>query len=116
MAKRSRSGQNYAVPTVIWLPEALTDIQRLHAFLQSKSPEAAAKAAAIIMEGAIQLRTLSRIGRPMPDETGRRELFMAFGAGAYVIRYIQQDASTVVVIRVWHSREDRGYINQELLQ
>lgn len=44
----------------------------------------------------------------MPDETGRRELFIAFGAGAYVIRYIQQDDSTVVVIRIWHSREDRG--------
>ena len=93
------------MPTVIWLPETLTDIERLHAFLQSKSPEAAAKAAAIILRGTIQLRTLPHVGRPMPDETGRRELFIAFGAGAYVIRYIQQDDSTVVVIRIWHSRE-----------
>ena len=95
------------MPTVVWIPEALTDIARLHEFLQSKSPEAAAKAASIILEGAVQLRTLPHIGRPMPDETGRRELFVAFGAGAYVIRYIQQADSTVVVIRVWHSCENR---------
>jgi len=42
----------------------------------------------------------------MPDETGRRELFMAFGAGAYVLRYMPEKTG-VVVIRVWHSREER---------
>ena len=95
------------MPTVTWLPEALADIERLLGFLQTKSPEAAAKAAAIILEGAIQLRTLPRIGRPMLDETGRRELFMAFAAGAYVIRYLQLDEDIVLIIRVWHSREAR---------
>ena len=93
--------------TVKWLPEALTDIERLHTFLLTKSPEAGVKAAEIILQGAIQLRTMPRIGKPMPDETGRRELFMAFGAGEYVIRYLQLDENTVLVLRVWHSRETR---------
>ena len=95
------------MPAVKWLPEALIDIERLHAFLNDKSPEAAARVANTILKGAEMLKTTPHIGRPMPDETERRELFMPFGAGAYVLRYIQQDIDTVIVIRVWHSREYR---------
>jgi len=42
----------------------------------------------------------------MEDDTGRRELFIPFGASAYVLRYRIHD-DTLVVIRVWHSREER---------
>jgi plasmid stabilization system protein ParE len=93
--------------TVKWLPEALNDIERLFTFLNDKSTEAAARAAATILEGVKLLKTTPRIGHPMPDETSRRELFLPFGAGAYVLRYMHQKDGTVVVIRVWHSREDR---------
>jgi hypothetical protein len=34
-------------------------------------------------------------------------LFVAFGAGAYVLRYRIDQAGSPVVIRVWHSRESR---------
>lgn len=43
----------------------------------------------------------------MDDDTGRREIFAAFGAGAYVLRYRINAHGEVVVIRVWHSRELR---------
>lgn len=95
------------MPTVKWLPEALTDINRLYSFLKDKDADAAANAARCILEGATLLKSSPRIGRPMPDETGRRELFVAFGAGAYVLRYMLEDKNTPVVIRVWHSRENR---------
>jgi plasmid stabilization system protein ParE len=91
-----------------WLPEALTDIERLHAFLYDKDEKAAARAAATILKGAKLLKASPRLGRPMPDETGRRELFVPFGAGAFVLRYRLQDDKTIVVIRVWHSRESRA--------
>ncbi len=42
----------------------------------------------------------------MNDGTGRRELFIPFGPGAYVLRYIF-DQDIVVIIRAWHSRENR---------
>jgi plasmid stabilization system protein ParE len=42
----------------------------------------------------------------MDDETERREISVPFGAGAYVLRYRLHD-ETIVVIRVWHSREAR---------
>lgn len=100
--------------SVKWLPEALADVERLYSFLNDKNPEAAARAASAILQGARLLKTTPRIGRPMPDETGRRELFVAFGAGAYVLRYRHNGTHDAVVIRVWHSREDRDNAGQAL--
>lgn len=92
--------------TVKWLPEALVDIERLHSFLFDKNPKAAAEAAAIILRSATLLESSPRIGRPMSDETDRRELFAAYGAGAYVIRY-KLVGTSPVIFRVWHSKEYR---------
>jgi plasmid stabilization system protein ParE len=91
---------------VVWLHQAQDDIQRLCDFLLDKNPIAAERTVRAIQLGAKKLVDFPDIGRPMGDETERRELFLPFGAGAYVLRYrVQND--TVVVIRVWHSREDR---------
>ncbi|HUY68176.1 MAG TPA: type II toxin-antitoxin system RelE/ParE family toxin [Alphaproteobacteria bacterium] len=96
------------MPAIAWLPEALDDLERLHEFLEDKNPKAAARAITAIREGAAQLRKFPRLGRPMPDNTGRRELFIAFGGGAYVLRYMLENKNAAVIIRVWHSREDRA--------
>ena len=95
------------MPQIKWLPEALADVERLHAFLHEKSPVAAARAARAILDGAAFLKSIPDIGRPMDDDTGRRELVVSFGAGAYVLRYMRDENDTVVVIRVWHSKEKR---------
>jgi plasmid stabilization system protein ParE len=95
------------MPEVKWLPEALDDLERLFAFLREKNPDAAARAAQAILDGANLLVTSPRLGRPMPDKTGRRELFVPFASGAYVLRYIVEREDTAVIIRVWHSRELR---------
>jgi len=95
------------MPQVKWLPDALGDVQRLHAFLKEKDTEAASKAVDRILEGARLLRSSPRIGRPMADGAGKREVFVAFGSGAYVLRYMLEGNDTVVIIRVWHSRESR---------
>lgn len=89
-----------------WLPEARDDIQRLFTFLLGKNAEAAKRAIRTIQLGADRLIEFPRVGRPMNDDSGRRELFVPFGAGAYVLRYRIHDAR-IIVIRVWHSREDR---------
>lgn len=108
MAEQPFAKQGYAVASVKWLPDALKDIERLYGLLNDKNPEAAARAADTILQGAKLLKTAPRLGRPMPDETGRRELFLPFGAGAYMLRYMTEGENTVV-IRVWHSREDDLY-------
>ena len=95
------------MPSVKWLPEAIADVQRLHYFLKAKHPDAAARAARAILGGASLLENAPDLGRPMDDDTGRRELFVSFGAGAYVLRYMHDKDRTAVIIRVWHSREQR---------
>lgn len=92
--------------TVRWLAPALDDIRRLYEFLLQRDRRAAGRAARAIRAGATRLGDAPEIGRPLADGTGRRELQIPFGAGAYVLRYRIQD-ETVVVIRVWHSREAR---------
>lgn len=90
-----------------WLPEALGDIERLYTFLHDKDFDAAKRMAANLLKGTELLQSSPRTGRPMPDETGRRELFVAFGAGAYVLRYINT-GKVIIIIRVWHSKENRS--------
>jgi plasmid stabilization system protein ParE len=92
---------------VTWLPEAIADIQRLHAFLKDKNPHAAMRAALVINAGAEILKGVLHAGKPMDDDSGRRELFLSFGASAYVLRYKIENEDTAVIIRVWHSREMR---------
>lgn len=48
-----------------------------------------------------------QIGRPLADGTGRRELSLSFGSGPYILRYILEGEHAAVVLRVWHSRENR---------
>lgn len=91
---------------LIWLPEAGGDIQRLFDFLVERNPRAAECAVRTILHGAECLLQHPQMGARIDDDTDRRELFIAFGAGAYVSRYrIHYDA--IVVIRIWHSREAR---------
>ena len=91
---------------VIWLPDALQDVARLHEFLAGKSHDAARKAAERIGHVARQLEQHPEMGQPMEDGV-RRQVFLHFGAGAYVIRYRFDREGSVVIVRVWHSRERR---------
>ncbi len=92
---------------VMWRARARLDVERLYDFLWQKAPEAATRAAQFILEGATLLETSPRLGRPLQDGTGRRELFLSFGASDYVLRYLLVDEETVLILRVWHSREKR---------
>jgi plasmid stabilization system protein ParE len=105
MARQPGAREGEKVSEVKWLPEALADAARLHASLRDIGPKAAARAAAAIRKGSEALQSLPRLGRPMDDDTGRRDWFIPFGAGAYVLRYMLEDG-TPVIIRVWHCREN----------
>ena len=93
--------------TVIWLPEAVADLERLFLFLKDKSLTAAQRAARLIQSGANILKDQPQMGRLMEDNTNRRELFLPFGSSAYVLRY-KLDGEIVVIIRVWHGKEVRS--------
>ena len=95
------------MPEVRWLPEAEGDLKRLIAFLFEKNPSAAQRAAKSILDGCSLLASSPEIGRPMPDRDQWRELIIPFASGAYVLRYRQDERGSLVVTRVWHSREWR---------
>ncbi len=94
------------MPNLRWLPEALQDLERLHDFLADISPDAAQRAMAAVLAGSNRLADHPRLGKPLDDN--RREWFVPFGAGAYVLRYRLDADDCPVVIRVWHSRENRN--------
>jgi toxin ParE1/3/4 len=91
--------------TIKWHARAVTDLDRLREFLFAKNPVTAARAVKAIIQGTTLLEKTPNLGRPMADGSKRRELFMPFGAGSYVLRYFIRE-ETVVIVRVWHSRED----------
>ena len=92
---------------LVWLPQASDDVDRLFEFLIDKDLRAAERAVRAIQLGADRLLQFPLAGARMDDDTERRELFIAYSAGAYVLRY-RIHGDTVVVIRVWHSREARS--------
>lgn len=90
---------------VVWGEEALRDQKRCIDFLRHVNPNAAIRAANLIADGAENLENFP--GRcPCIDEKGCRELFIQFGKGAYVLRYIVA-GNTVKILRVWHAKELR---------
>lgn len=91
---------------VVWRERALEDITRLNGFLFDKNQDIARKSAQVISRGSSLLEDTPRLGRPMADGTERRELFIPFGSGFYVIRYFLT-SDTVVIVRIWHGRESR---------
>lgn len=94
------------MPRIVWLPTASRDIRRLRRFLEVNSPSAAKRAVLKMLTGAEILAEHPEAGGPLNDGTGRRELVLPFGAGAYVLRYRIEDQA-VYIIRVWHSKENR---------
>lgn len=92
---------------LVWLPEARNDIQRLFQYLIEKDQGAALRMADSIKAGSALLLEHPRAGKRLDDDSGRRELYLPFGVGAYVIRY-KLHKQHIVVIRIWHSRESRG--------
>jgi plasmid stabilization system protein ParE len=89
------------VPKIVWLPEALEDIQRLRLFLEERNPTAATRAGLVLQTGANRLADFPEIGQPMNDGTDRRELFLPFGTGGYVLRYITDSLIILSTVEVY---------------
>ena len=93
---------------VSWLSDALQDMARLRLFLKKENPKVAKKASQRILNAVNLLIKNPEAGMPSPDEDCEafRDLHAPFGRGGYTIRY-RINQQTIVIVRVWHSREDR---------
>lgn len=93
---------------LVFLPEAVADIDRLFEFLSLNNPVAAQKAMLAIDEGIALIEDSPFLGIEMAEDVRYRQLFVPFGRSAYVLRYrIDTDTDTLAVVRVWHGREQR---------
>jgi plasmid stabilization system protein ParE len=88
--------------------EALGDFERLRVFLDNHNPHASIRAAEAIIHAAEALLDFPQRGAPSQAH-GARELLVPFGSGAYLMRYaIVDESDELIILRLWHSREDRG--------
>ncbi len=70
------------MPRVVWSQAALEDVARLHAFLASKSRDAAQRAVKTIRGGVKELGKHPEIGRPVEDMLPEfREWVVELGTG-----------------------------------
>lgn len=87
-----------------WTSKALSDLARLYEFLSSANPPAAARAVQALTKAPTILLTNPRIGEQL-FEFEPREVRRIL-VGHYEMRYEIQE-STLYVLRLWHTREDR---------
>lgn len=86
---------------------AAADLQRLRAFLFEKDPPAAQRAVSGIVRAIDSLDLFPDRGRPS-EVSGVRELVVPFGRSAYIVRFAHDpQREEVVILRIWHGREDR---------
>ncbi|KGM56564.1 plasmid stabilization protein [Lysobacter arseniciresistens ZS79] len=96
------------MPRLIWTPEALQDLSRLHGFLLAKKEDVARRAIRAIRSGVAVLERHPAAGRPAADlEPEFREWLVESGAGGYVVLY-RFDGADAVILAVRHARE-AGY-------
>ena len=87
-----------------WTIKALSDLARLHEFLTITNTSAAVRTVQSLTAAPTVLLENPRIGEKLEEFEPREVRRML--AGSYEIRYEIQK-STIYVLRLWHTREDR---------
>jgi plasmid stabilization system protein ParE len=87
-----------------WTSKALSDLVRLHEFLAHVNGPAAARVVQSLAAAPDRLRDQPRIGERL-EEFDPREVRRIL-VGRYELRYEVLEPA-VVVLRLWHTREDR---------
>ena len=87
-----------------WTSKALSDLARLHEFLALVNKPAAARTVQQLTAASARLTANPRIGDKLEEFEPREVRRMI--VGHYEIRYEIRE-SIIVVLRLWHTREDR---------
>lgn len=83
---------------------ALEDAARLDAWLTQRDPRAAARLGRLLEKALSALAAHPLRGRQVDDNL--REINVPFGRSAYIVRY-DIVGQQVLIIRIWHSLEER---------
>lgn len=82
--------------------KALEDLERLHEFVAEKSPAAADRIRRQLLDSFQSLLKQPLGGKPVKSLPVR-----LWVAGDYVIRYLIEAEQSLIIVRIWHGREDR---------
>lgn len=89
-----------------WTARASDDLVRLHGFLASVAPDAAAKMLQSLARAPLRLVEFPRIGERL-DAYAPREV-RRITVGSYEMRY-ELTGKRIVVLRLWHMRQHRSF-------
>jgi len=84
-------------------PRALADLERLHSFVAEKDPAAADRIRRRLLAGISALIEQPGLGRALDKGRPIRQ----WTAGEHVLHYVVRHDEEVLVLRIWHGREDR---------
>ena len=90
---------------ISYTPESIEDLKRLREFIEVKSPPAAQRVAATLLQGINQLKMFPYLGvevEQAPNSAIVRDLII----GNYIVRYLIHSGS-ITILRVWHHKENR---------
>lgn len=82
--------------------KALEDLERLHAFVAKKNPAAADRIRRQLLESFQTLLKQPLGGKPVKSLPVRQWV-----TGDYVVRYLIEAEQSLIIVRIWHGREDR---------
>lgn len=89
-----------------WSAAALADLDRFANFLQTDFPNLAGVVAREIIAKADEIAANSRLGRVLDERKSFRQVVLRVLNAAYIIQY-RYDGERLVMLRVFHSREQR---------
>lgn len=93
---------------IVVTPNALSDLERLRAFLIDSDPEAADQTIELILAGLSIIADHPLMGRPV--ESNYRELVISRGRSGYLALYrYDETRGRVLILAVRHQRE-AGYV------
>jgi plasmid stabilization system protein ParE len=90
-----------------WSTGALLDLERFAEFLHEHHPGLAAVIASEILSKAESLVSHPHLGRPSSGRNEYREIVLRVRGADYVFQH-RVTRERVVVLRVFHARENRG--------
>jgi len=89
-----------------WSARALADLDRFAAFLQEHHPDLATIVAREILDKAKVLEVHPQLGYPIDGHGRYRQVVLEVLRAKYIFRY-RVAGQRIVLLRVWHGREER---------
>lgn len=88
---------------LMYSPQAVDDLQRLHDSVADRNPLSARKIAIEIQESAEKLRQFPQIGLPVSRNKTPNEIRGLY-IDNYTLRYLIAKNQTIYVLRIWHNK------------